>query len=122
MPKQKPTPFFGTTTDVNHAFPGIEAIDITITQDTYGHYLQRDWQRSSRFSKSTIPSHFRCANPRCQQGGLNLQNIVLFLPDCQHEFSCNGHEGTPAGRKKGDPCDHRFTVQLSVTKTASTQS
>ena len=115
MPKA--TPFLGTTTNRNEAFPDIEAIDITITQDPYGQYLQHDWQRISRFTKSDIPSHVRCANPRCQQGGLDLQNIVLLSPDGEHEFYCNGHEGTPAGRRKGDPCDNRFTVKLAVTRT-----
>ena len=47
-------PFLGTTTDVNEAFPDIDEIDVTITQDPYGYYLRNDWQRTSRFSKSTI--------------------------------------------------------------------
>ena len=63
MPKQKPTPFLGTTTDINYAFPGLDTIDITITQDPYGYYLQHDWQRSSHFTKSTIPSHFESPLP-----------------------------------------------------------
>jgi hypothetical protein len=37
MTKHQRTPFLGTTTDVDKAFPDIEAIDITITQDPYGH-------------------------------------------------------------------------------------
>jgi hypothetical protein len=116
MPKQNSTPFLGTTTDVNKAFPGVDVIDITITQDPYGQYLQHDWQRTSPYTKSTVPSHLRCVNPRCRQGGLELQNIIEFFPDGQHEFPCNGHEGTPAGRRKGDPCDNRFVVQLAVTR------
>jgi hypothetical protein len=116
MTTHERTLFLGTSTDVNKAFPDIEAIDITITQDPYGHYLQHDWQRTSRFTKNTIPSRLRCANPRCQQGGLELQNIVLFSLDGKHEFPCNGHEGTPAGRRIGAPCDNRFVVQLAVTR------
>lgn len=116
MPKRTPEPFLGTTTNVNDAFPGVEEIDITIVQDPYGYYCQHEWQRVSRFTKATLPSHVRCANPRCQQGGLQLQNLVLFHPDGEFEFSCNGHEGSPAGRRKGDPCDNRFSVKLAVKR------
>ncbi len=114
------TPFLGTTTDRNAAFPDIEQIEFSVSQDPYGEYMREDWQRSERYTKSNLPSHIRCANPRCQQGGLQTQQIVMFHPDGEYDFSCNGHEGTPAGRRKGDPCDNRFKVTLKVTRAAST--
>ncbi len=116
MARQTSKPFLGTTTDVNEAFPGIDEIDVTITQDPCGYYLRNDWQRASRFSKSTMERHLACVNPRCQQGGLDLQQIVLFHADGKYEFSCNGHEGTPAGRRRGNACDNRFSVELTVRK------
>jgi hypothetical protein len=116
MARHTSKPFLGTTTDVNEAFPGIDEIDVTITQDPYGYYLRNDWQRTSRFSKSTMKRHLACVNPRCQQGGLDLQQIVLFHADGKYEFSCNGHEGTPAGRRIGNACDNRFSVELTVRK------
>ncbi len=114
--------FLGTTTDANKAFPGIEEIDMTVSQDPYGYYSKHDWQRTSHFNKNSIGSHLGCLNPRCQQGGLNLQNIVLFHPDGEHVFYCKGHEGTPGGRKIGDPCDNRFTVRLAVRRVAEQNS
>ena len=117
MAKSTSRPFLGTTTDRNDAFAGIDEIDITITQDPYGYHLKADdWRRTSRFTKSTIPRHYACVNPRCQRGGIDLQKIVLFHPSGEFSFTCNGDEGTPAGRKKGDPCDNRFDIKLSVKR------
>ncbi len=117
MAKSNERPLLGTTTDVNKAFPGIEEIDLTISQDPYGYYCKHDWQRTSRFNKSNVPSHLGCANPRCQQGGLELQQIILFNADGAYDFGCNGHEGTPGGRKIGDPCDNSFNLNLTVRRT-----
>jgi hypothetical protein len=117
MPKDISKPFLGATTSVNEAFPGIEEIDITIEQDTYGYYCQHQWQRISHFTKSTIPRHMHCVNPRCQQGGVDLQSFVLSHSNGEFDISCNGHEGSPAGRRKGDPCDNHFKIKLNITRT-----
>ena len=117
MPKHTPKPFLGTTTNVNDAFPGIKEIDITIVQDPYGYYCQHEWQRVSRYTKSTLPNHVQCTNPRCQQGGIDLQSFVLSHSNGEFDISCNGHEGTPAGRRKGDPCDNHFNIKLTIERT-----
>lgn len=114
MSKDKSIPFFGTSTNVNEAFPGIEKIDITIEQDTYGYYCQHQYERISQYTKTTIPRYEQCVNPRCQQGGVDLQNFVLFHPNGEYDISCKGHEGTPAGRRKGDPCDNHFKIKLNI--------
>ena len=119
MSNRTATPFLGTTTDRNAAFPGIEQIKFSVSQDPYGYYLREAWQRTDRYTKDNLPSKIRCANPRCQQGGLLTQQIVLFHPDGECDFPCDGHEGTPAGRRKGDPCDNRFKVTLEVIRSAS---
>ena len=109
-------PFLGETTDRNKAFYGIASLELTVVQDRFGHYTVHEWQREQRFTKENIPRHLACANPRCQQGGLDLQRIVLFSTPGKHTYWCNGHEGSPKGRRQGDPCDNRFEVILSVTR------
>lgn len=109
-------PFLGETTDREKAFPDIESLELTIVQDPCGHYARNAWQRASRYTKTNIPRRLGCLNPRCQQGGLDLQQIVTFWSPGQHSFPCNGHEGTPKGRRKGDPCDNRFDVTLAVVR------
>lgn len=104
-------PFLGETTDKEKAFPGI-TFEITITQDKFGNYIQQEHRKTSRFTKENVPAHLRCANPRCQQGGLNLQQIILFHSSGNYSYSCNGHEGSPKGRRKGDPCDNYFEIVL----------
>lgn len=116
MIKRMSEPFLGTTPDVNRAFPDVEAIDMMVAQDPYGYYCQQESQRVNSFTKSSLPSHIRCVNPRCQQGGLPTQNIVLFHEDGEYDFACNGHEGSPAGRRKGDPCDNRFKVMFCMDR------
>ena len=55
-------------------------------------------------------------NARCQQGGLELTNIVRFSGSGTRRYSCNGHEVTPTGRRQGDPCDNFFDVELSIER------
>jgi hypothetical protein len=107
-------PFLGTTTDSSRAFPGITEVDLTVSQDPYCEYVRNAWQRTNVYTKETVPRFERCLNPKCQQGGLDLQQIVLSQQEGEHSFHCKGHEGTPAGRRKGDPCDNVFRVRLAV--------
>lgn len=112
----KGKPFLGETHDRAKAFPGITALELTVTQDRWGHYTDQAWQRESRYTLDNLPRYQSCANQRCQQGGLDLQHVVLFWSNGEHTMYCNGHEGTPAGRRKGDPCDNSFIVTLNKTE------
>lgn len=109
-------PFLGTTTDPNEAFPEIKELTVIVTQDLHGYYRKSDAQSISRYTKRSLPRYERCLNPRCRQGGLDLQKIVIFHGDGEHQFSCNGHEGTPQGRHKGDPCDNAFIVTVATSR------
>lgn len=109
-------PFLGEAPDREKAFPDVESLELRVVQDPYEQYAHNVWQRESQFTKANIPRRLACLNPRCQQGGLDLQQIVLFSPPGQHSYYCNGHEGTPKGRRKGDPCDNRFDVTLTVIR------
>jgi hypothetical protein len=74
MSKSASFPFLGVpTNDRNAAFPGIAEFSFAVAQDPYGYYPSDASRRSATYSKSTLPSQIRCANPRCQQGGLETQ-------------------------------------------------
>ena len=107
---------FGETTDREEAFSDFEDFEIAGAQDKFGFYTRYGSERKFHFTKATMPRHLHRANPRCQQGGLDLQRIVLFSTPGQHTFHCNGHEGSPKGRRKGDPCDNSFQLTLSVER------
>ena len=105
-------PLLGETTDRNCAFPGIATLEVSIVQDRWGHYTSKASQREAHYTLSNIPKYHRCTNPRCQQGGLDLQEIALYLANGEHALACRGHEGSPAGRRQGDPCDNTFVVTI----------
>lgn len=110
--------FIGTTDKVSEAFPDILSLKITVTQDPYGYYAKRPEQRTTYYSLDNLSPSVGCLNPRCQQGGLALQNIIDFQDNGEYEFFCKGHEGTPKGRIKGDLCDNSFKVSLSIKRKA----
>lgn len=116
MKRPEPKPFLGTTTDRDAAFPDIESMTITVEQDKSGHYSQKAWQRKSTYNKSSIPRFAGCLNSRCQQGGLDLQRVATFSSNGEHTYYCGGHEGSPKGRRKGDPCMNSFTVTVEVNR------
>src|SRR5882757_5678228 len=73
MKRPEPRPLLGTTTDREAAFPDIESMSVIIEQDKYGHYSKDGLQRKSTYTRASMPRFARCLNPRCQQGGLDLQ-------------------------------------------------
>lgn len=109
-------PFLGETNDRDKAFPQFESFTIVVSQDPYSNYRHEEWLKTSTYTKSNIPRFAKCLNPRCQQGGLDLQQIVSYAGDGEHTYHCNGHEGSPMGRRKGMPCENYFTVTLTTVK------
>lgn len=109
-------PFLGETTDRDEAFPQFESFTLAVEQDPYSQYRHEEWIKKSIYTKDNIPRYARCINPRCQQGGLDLQQIVSYSPDGEHTFYCRGHEGSPKGRRKGMPCENSFKVSLTTSK------
>jgi hypothetical protein len=110
--------FFGETADRDKAFPGIKSFSLIVKQDPFGFH-SRGAPVERRYTKANVPRFERCVNPRCQQGGLDLQNVVLWPPKEEARFSCTGHEGSPKGRRKGRSCDNTFIVSIVIEKEAS---
>lgn len=109
-------PLLGETMDRSRAFPDIASLDLKVVQDPWEQYARLPRQRESRYGLSNIPRQLACLNPRCRQGGLDLQQIVLFSPPGERRHQCGGHEGSAAGRRRGDPCDNCFDVSLAVVR------
>jgi len=110
-------PFFGTlTNDVDKAFPDVKSLDITIDRDPYGWYCSKEEQKIIHFTKSSLQRFVNCPNPSCQQGGLDLQPFISYRDNDEFTLSCNGHEGSPKGRRRGDPCDNTFKITLRIER------
>lgn len=106
----KLTPFLGDMSDPTKAFPGIKTLKVTVEQDPGGYYL-KEHERKHDYTKQTIARLARCANPRCQQGGANLQEIVVFRGDGVHSVPCKGKE---SGSRQ--PCDNVFKVTVAIER------
>lgn len=106
--------FFGETTDREKAFPGIKSLQIIVKQDPYGYHSRTPVEH--RYTKTNVPRFERCVNPRCQQGGLDLQHIILWPPEGESRMFCTGHEGSAQGRRKGRSCDNTFVVSIIIEK------
>ncbi|MDP2376093.1 hypothetical protein [Reyranella sp.] len=109
-------PFLGYTNDVDKAFPGIRDFRVTVTEDPGGYYVRDAAQRMNVYTKGSAARVHRCANPQCQQGGLDIQRLVLFSGPGSHAISCPGHDGSPKGRRKGDQCDNHFDVTIEIER------
>ncbi|MBV7523449.1 hypothetical protein KW834_03385 [Pseudomonas sp. PDM29] len=110
-------PFLGkATSNPSEAFPDVISLSLKITQDPSGWYSEREGANVRHMTLNSLSRSVGCLNKRCQQGGLDLQNIIMFYESGTFDFCCDGHEGSPAGRNKGDPCDNRFTVELEISR------
>lgn len=107
---------FEETTDRDKGLSGIKELTISVKQDPYGYYILDDRFRESTYTKSTLPRYAQCCNPRCRQGGLDLQTVAMFAADGERTISCQGHEGSPKGRRRGDSCDNVFVVTIHTIR------
>ncbi|WP_332660854.1 hypothetical protein [Brevundimonas sp.] len=104
------------TTNRTEAFPELKSLALVVRQDPQGMHAQHSWQTECRFDETNFPDRITCVNARCQQGGLELETIIRHSSSGERRYACNGHEGSPAGRRKGDPCDNYFVVDMSVER------
>jgi hypothetical protein len=110
--------FFGETQDRDKAFLGIKSIDIIVEQDLWAMASRDGKPTVHRYTKDTVPRYERCINRLCQQGGLDLQQLILFGSTAEPAtIKCSGHEGSPQGRRKGRNCDNFFRVTISIETT-----
>lgn len=114
------TPWLARRTgDFGQAFPNVEAIDFSIDDNPWGWYNVRG-PRPLRFTSASATSHIPCPNDRCRRGGFDfgafLSNHTYgsMTTSVDQTYPCNGDEGTPAGRRKGDSCMNSFKVNGTI--------
>ena len=110
-------PFVGTVETFKQAYPSVKTLRLLARQRGE---VARKWQEVQTFTEHNLPPVIPCANPRCYQGGSDLSALLMTMT-CGNEteykmtLDCNGHEGTPKGRKRGDPCQNSIDIELSVS-------
>jgi len=113
-------PFLGTLSSFHEAYPEVESLHLEGRER--GDLASGMGQRDVRYTESNIPGNIPCGNPRCQQGGYDLNALVMTLTANRYtsyeiDWSCKGHEGTPKGRRIGDPCMNSIRAKLTITYT-----
>jgi len=116
----KTTPWLARSTgNFGEAFPNVEAIDFTIDDNPWGWYNVRG-HRPLHFTSASATSFIPCPNDRCRRGGFDFGTFLrnhtcgAKITDVDQSYPCNGDEGTPAGRRKGDPCMNSFKVKGTI--------
>jgi len=80
------------------------------------------WGGKSRvmvFEKENLPGRINCSNPRCQEGGVSINELIKDAIKERKEFAeakkkCSGYEGSPKGRIKRKSCIHAFEVTVHI--------
>ena len=108
--------WIGRPGSFREVYPNIKSLKLDGSQ--HGD-LRSQHQEKLRYSESSIPAMISCANPRCQQGGYDIQAIidgVVYSQESSYKetLHCNGHEGTPKGRRIGDPCMNYIKVNIEI--------
>ena len=110
-------PFLGELTTFAKAYPNFGELVVRVHHDGDLAYVH---QKSAVYTAATLPGVLRCPNPKCQQGGYDLSATVITLahgrtPNYSVSWSCNGHEGSPKGRRKGDPCMNSVELEFQAS-------
>ncbi len=122
MPQPERRPFLdGARVVLRRAYPQVAQIEIK-TQEAGD--VEPEWRRERTFRDDDVPADIPCGNRRCRQGGYDLSNLVLFITTGrvehdEHTIHCEGHEGSPKGRRRGDPCMNFVRIAVkTVFRTA----
>lgn len=111
----------GKETTFANAYPDVKRVVLEVRQDSNGWYAREEWKRITKHDGLSPPRHIPCLNPRCQQGGLDLEVFIMTLASgssttYSNSFSCPGHEGSPKGRRHGESCMNHFELTLTVER------
>lgn len=107
----------GETMSFSKAFPDVQSIRVDVRH--HGD-MNPAHQSVDRFDAGSLNPTIRCVNPKCQQGGYNIEftlSELLRSRSTSHSlrWHCDGHEGTPKGRRKGNPCMNFADIEFTVS-------
>jgi hypothetical protein len=107
-------PLLGPAKTLLSAFPHIARIEVRVVEENA--YV--GWRRDRVF-QNDVPAAIPCSNPRCREGGYDIANLIYFVAEGRKTndeitIRCNGHEGSPKGRRRGDPCTNRACITATA--------
>jgi len=110
------TPVFGKKTTFDKAFPEIADVKVEVTESGEG-VTQFTHKRS--YSESRLGEYIDCSNPACYNGGFHIADILREMvrnkqADLTTTAICQGHEGSPKGRKIYRKCLNHFQIKVHI--------
>jgi len=105
--------FLATESSFSEAHPTIQAAKMSYVMSDYGSEV-----REGFWTPDDDPK-IRCLNPLCQRGGFDIGRevqmmICLGLTSKDLNLRCDGDEGSPKGRRTGQPCEYMLKGTLSI--------
>lgn len=106
----------------NQLFPEVKSLNLKgkeIGELSSSSFFLEESKRIIFYDELTIQRKIPCSNPKCQQGGYEIQLILESLirrndEKSEGKINCNGHEGTPKGRKNGNSCWNSITYKIDI--------
>ena len=110
--------FGSKTSNFSKAFPEIKDIEVKVREEGRGLY---SGSRTGTYTRANFPGQYvDCSNTLCYNGGFSLGNLVHGMTysrkqeeEWEHIF-CQGHEGSPKGRRNYGPCPNSFNVKIKI--------
>jgi len=111
----------GTTPFFAKAFPDIEEALIQYYETGDGVETVRGFPPAGTYTNphQVQEPRMRCSNQRCKRGGFDIEYEIrnmTYGKATEREFvlHCDGDEGSPKGRKKGERCMNMLHVRLKL--------
>lgn len=111
----------GGTCTFDKAFPELEEALIQYYEIGDGIETMRGFPPPGTYTNphQVKEPRMRCSNNRCKRGGYDIEQEIrnmIYSRVTEREFilHCEGDEGSPKGRKKGQPCMNMLHVRLKL--------
>lgn len=117
--------WLGENAKFSDVFPQVAALTLNVEHKgdlPNVRFIPLETVGMQHFTESTIPGLIHCKNPRCQQGGYKFQLWITEMVRTgktldEGTWHCEGHEGTPSGRRVGDLCGNYLEWKLTIRYT-----
>ena len=112
-PMDRSNKFFGELATFAKAYPNIESASVEYVESSFGI------EEGKHFHNVANGGLIRCRNPRCFRGGYELEMIISGMErnketESTGSLHCPGDEGTPKGRKLGEPCGNKIDYTVKI--------
>ena len=117
--------FIGGRVSFAQAFPQIKHIIVKLYETGDGVRPlpgDRPDNPSDIYTETSLGEYIDCSNTLCYNGGFKIGRIVREMVSNREEKkdfsgSCQGHEGSPKGRRKYGYCGNHFSGNVEIEYT-----